>query len=102
MYSVQTGKYRHYHPKDVMDFSLKQSLQSKPEFFAPCHITRSDELTEDPYRLTFLNTGSSGPLAQRTTTVGGHEHDLIYANTTFRGDTEFRPINIALVPCIKV
>jgi len=101
-FSVQTGKYRHYHPKDVMDFSLKQSIQSKPEFYAPCHIARSDELSEDPYRLTFLNTGSSGPLAQRTTTVGGHEHDLIYANTTFRGDTEFRPINIALVPCIKV
>lgn len=102
MFSVQTGKYRHYHPKDVMDFSLKQSLSAKPNFFAPCHIMRSDELIEDPYRLTFLNTGSSGPLAQRTTTVGGHEHDLIYANTTFRGDTEFRPINIALVPCIKV
>jgi len=100
--NVNTGKYRHYHPKDVMDFSLKQEISSKPEFYAPCHILRSDELTEDPYRLTFLNTGSSGPLAQRTSTVAGHEHDLIYANTTFRGDTEFRPINIALVPCIKI
>lgn len=68
--------------------------------FTPWHILKADANSSfDNHE--FYNTGFDGNYALRTTFEGNHRHSYMIANTHYRGDEEFRPINIALRLCIK-
>lgn len=64
--------------------------------FVPYHILKSTSHPADGFE--FYNTGSDG---LRTSLAGNHHHQVIYDEVFYRGNGEFRPINMALVLCVK-
>jgi hypothetical protein len=63
------------------------------------HIYKAEPGT--PLGNEYYNTGDDGNLAIRTDFQGNHDHELAHDESYYRGEDQFRPINIALRLCVK-
>lgn len=77
-------------------FALRRYLTNAE---AAVHILKSNPGT--PVGTEYYNTGDDGNFAFRTTFEGNHHHTHVHDDSFYRGEDQFRPINIALKLCIK-
>jgi len=93
-YMRRTWRTRSIGPRRT--FALRRYLNSAE---VALHIYKSEPGT--PIGSEFYNTGDDGNLAFRTSFEGNHAHALAHDDSHYRGEDQFRPINIALRLCIK-
>lgn len=93
-YMRRTWRTRSIGPRRT--FALRRYLNSSE---VALHIYKSEPGT--PLGSEFYNTGDDGNLAFRTSFEGNHAHALAHDDSYYRGEDQFRPINVALRLCIK-
>lgn len=90
----RTWRTRNIGPRRT--FALRRYLTNAE---VALHIYKSEPGT--PLGNEYYNTGDDGNLAIRTDFQGNHDHELAHDESYYRGEDQFRPINIALRLCVK-